>query len=53
MLFSLKERINKILKKYDLECINEVLSRHQFDLTVRAEKLSVDIFIEIANELSK
>ncbi len=34
-----------------LEKIEEVLNRHGYDLSVRAEHLSIDIFAEISNEL--
>ncbi len=46
-----RKTIRNNLKSYDLNTIANVLSRHGFDLTVRAENLSVDIFCEIANEL--
>ena len=46
-----RKTIRNNLKGYDLNAIANVLSRHGFDLTVRAENLSVDIFCEIANEL--
>lgn len=46
-----RKTIRNNLKGYDLNTIANVLSRHGFDLTVRAENLSVDIFCEIANEL--
>ena len=46
-----RKTIRNNLKGYDLNTIANVLSRYGFDLTVRAENLSVDIFCEIANEL--
>ena len=48
-----RKNIKNNLKKYDLEKINKVLSKYHYDLTVRAEKLTVDIFGEMANELSR
>lgn len=48
-----RKTLKNNLKKYDLDKISSILSNHHLDLTVRAEKLSVDIFAEIANALSK
>ena len=48
-----RKTLRNNLKDYDLELIEKVLSKYGYDLTVRAEALSVDIFIDIANELSK
>ena len=48
-----RKNLRNNLKKYDLEKINEVLNKYHFDLTVRAEMLTVDIFVEMANELDK
>ncbi len=38
---------------YDLNIIEDVLKEYGYDLNVRAEMLSVDIFVKIANELMK
>ncbi len=46
-----RKTIKNNLKGYNLEVIEEILKKHNFDLTVRAEQLSIDIFIEIANNL--
>ncbi len=46
-----RKTLRNNLKGYDLEKIEEVLNRHNFDLSVRAEQLSTEIFIEIANNL--
>lgn len=46
-----RKTIRNNLRDYDLNIIANVLSRYGFDLNVRAENLSVDIFCEIANEL--
>ena len=46
-----RKNLRNNLKKYDLEKIETILQRHNFDLSVRAEMLSLDIFIEIVNEL--
>ena len=48
-----RKNLRNNLKKYDLEKINDVLKKYHFDLTVRAEKLSVDIFVDIANTLAR
>ena len=39
------------LNQYDLEKVQKVLNEYGFDLNVRAEQLSIDIFIEISNNL--
>lgn len=46
-----RKTLRNNLKGYNLENIEEVLKRHNFDLSVRAEQLSTQIFIEIANNL--
>ena len=48
-----RKNLRNNLKKYDLDIINNVLIKYHYDLTVRAEKLSVEIFVEIANSLTK
>ena len=48
-----RKTIRNNLKQYDLNVIEKVLKKHEYDLTVRAEQLSIDIFIEISNELTK
>lgn len=48
-----RKTLRNNLKQYDLDKIEEVLRRHGFTLTVRAEQLSIDIFVEIANALSE
>lgn len=51
--FSQKRKtLRNNLKSFDLEKIENVLNRHSFSLMTRAEELSIDIFVEIANELS-
>lgn len=39
------------LKGYDLSKIEEVLTKHNLDLSVRAEALPIEIFVEISNNL--
>lgn len=46
-----RKTLRNNLKGYNLEKIEEVLKRHNFGLSVRAEQLTVEIFIEIANNL--
>lgn len=51
--FSQKRKtIKNNLKGYDLEKIEKVLQKSAFSLTSRAEELSLEIFVEIANALS-
>lgn len=47
-----RKNIRNNLKNYDLKKVEEVLNKHNKDLTVRAEELELDIFIDIANSLS-
>lgn len=46
-----RKNIRNNLKGYDLDVISNVLSKYGFDLNARAEQLSIDIFVSIANEL--
>ena len=46
-----RKTLRNNLKGYNLEKVEEVLNRHNLDLSVRAEQLSTEIFIEIANNL--
>lgn len=46
-----RKTIRNNLKQYNLEIIEEVLKRYHFTLSVRAEELSYEIFVELANEL--
>lgn len=48
-----RKTLRNNLKGYDLDKIESVLNKHGFTLTVRAEQLSIDIFVDIANALSK
>ena len=38
---------------YDLDKVYNILNKYGYDLNVRAEMLSVEIFVELANELCK
>lgn len=46
-----RKNIKNNLKNYNLDIISEILKKHGYDLSVRAEQLGVSIFIELANEL--
>ena len=51
--FAMKRKtIRNNLGNYDLVVIEKVLHKYDFDLSVRAEQLSLDIFIDMANELA-
>ena len=47
-----RKNIRNNLKNYDLKKIEEVLKKHNYDLTVRAEQLNLDVFIDISDALS-
>lgn len=47
-----RKTIKNNLKDYDLEKISKVLNKYNKDLTTRAEQLNIEIFCDIANELS-
>lgn len=46
-----RKNIRNNLKAYNLVLIEEILKKYGYDLTVRAEQLTLDIFVEIANSL--
>lgn len=46
-----RKTLRNNLKGYDLLKISKVLERHNMDLSVRAEQISLELFVEIANEL--
>lgn len=48
-----RKNIKNNLKNYDLEKISNVLAKYGKDLNSRAEELELDVFVSIANELSK
>lgn len=47
-----RKTLRNNLKGYDLDKVSKVLEKHGKDLNVRAEALDVEVFVEIANELS-
>lgn len=46
-----RKTLRNNLKTYDLEIISQVLAKHHMDPSVRAEQLSIEIFLELANAL--
>jgi len=46
-----RKTLRNNLKGYDLEKIEEVLKKHDMDLSIRAEQISLEIFVEISNNL--
>lgn len=46
-----RKNIRNNLKTYDLEKIDSVLNKHGLSINNRAEELSYDIFVELANNL--
>lgn len=47
-----RKNLKNNLKGYDLDTIEDVLKKHNLDLSVRAESLSIDIFVSISNSLN-
>lgn len=47
-----RKTLKNNLVNYNFDAIENVLKKHNLDLTVRAEALSIEIFCEIANALS-
>lgn len=46
-----RKNLRNNLKGYDLNKINNILNKYEYDLSSRAENISIDIFVEIVNEL--
>ena len=46
-----RKTLRNNLKNYDLLKIENVLKKHKLDLSVRAEQIPIEIFVEIANEI--
>jgi len=46
-----RKTLRNNLKEYDLNKIEEILKKYNYDLSVRAEQLDIDIFIDIANNI--
>ncbi|MCM1370430.1 MAG: 16S rRNA (adenine(1518)-N(6)/adenine(1519)-N(6))-dimethyltransferase RsmA [Clostridium sp.] len=46
-----RKNLRNNLKNYDLDIIESILKNYNFDLNARAEQLSLEIFVDIANSL--
>ena len=46
-----RKNLKNNLKNYDLNKISEVLNKYNYDLTIRAEQLNLEVFVDIANNL--
>jgi len=46
-----RKNLKNNLSNYDLNRINKILKKYNLDITFRAENLSLEIFIELVNEL--
>ena len=46
-----RKTIRNNLKGYDLDKIETVLKKHNFDLSIRAEQLPIELFVELSNYL--
>jgi len=46
-----RKTLKNNLKNYNLIKIEEILKKHNMDLSIRAERISLEIFVEIANNL--
>ena len=46
-----RKTLKNNIKNYDLIKVEQVLRKYNLDLSVRAEKLSIEQFIDIANNL--
>lgn len=47
-----RKTLRNNLKGYDLDKIKEVLKQYNMDLSIRAEQISLEIFVEISNNLN-
>ena len=47
-----RKTIKNNLYNYDLKIVEKVLNNNGYDLSVRAEQLPLDVYVELANELS-
>lgn len=46
-----RKTLRNNLKNYDLEKIEEILEKHHYSLSTRAEQLPLEIFVEISNNI--
>ena len=47
-----RKNIRNNLKKYNLDVVSSILNKYGYDLNVRAEQLSVEIFVDLANAIT-
>ena len=47
-----RKTLRNNLIEYNLDIVKESLTKYKYDLSVRAEQLSLEVFIDIANDLS-
>lgn len=48
-----RKTLKNNLGNYDLNCIKQVLQNYDMDLSIRAEAIPLEVFVDIANELVK
>ena len=48
-----RKTIRNNLKGYNLDIVEKILKGYGFDLSVRAENLELEVFVEMANELAR
>ena len=46
-----RKTLRNNLKGYDLNKVEEVLNKYKYDLTIRAENLPIEVFVDISNNL--
>ena len=46
-----RKTIKNNLKSYDLNIVESILNNYGYDLSIRAENLQLDVFIDLANGL--
>lgn len=46
-----RKTLKNNLKKYNLDKIEQVLKKYNYDLSVRAEQLPIEVFVDISNNL--
>ena len=47
-----RKTLKNNLKNYDLDKINDVLTKYNFNLTTRAEEIPLEVFVDISNNLN-
>ena len=48
-----RKNLKNNLKNYDLKVIEEILKENDLSLSARAEQLSIEIYVKIANKISE